>query len=245
LKEGASPAVLPPDESEMKQIVSCSCSVIITIILGLSAVAQVQSKTPVRDLGITRSYGVSAQIFDAVVDVKDLQKGVGHFLLNTVGKCRKKAQEMGKSAQSIAGMGGNWLEYGVLIALKEKKLTPAFWQAEFAAVPNAFNDVMLFSKEHGPIILSCKTSLRERYKQADLEAVALRAHFPQAKFYLLTLDDDKSHVARVREKITNKELLALQRVYDESNVDELFAFLKTLTLMEPPPKTLRSGKVVK
>lgn len=228
----------------VKPVMLCGIAVVLTIAVAFSAATPPNVPSPVRDLGITRTYGVSAQIFDAVVDLKDLQKGVGHFLLNTVAKCRQKAQAMGKSAQSIAGMGGNWLEYGLLIALKEKKLTPAYWQAEFAAVPNAFNDVMLFSKEHGPIILSCKTSLRERYKQADLEAVALRQHFPQAKFYLLTLDDDKAHVARVRKKIADKELLALQAIYDETNVDELFAFLKSLTLIEPPPKALKSGKVV-
>jgi hypothetical protein len=142
-------------------------------------------------------------------------------------------------------MGGNWLEYATLIALKHKGLTPACWQAEFAAVPNNFNDVMLWSKEYGPVILSCKTSLRERYKQADLEAVALRQHFPNAKFFLITLDDDKQHVARVRGKIADKELLALQAVYDEANVDELFAFLKTLTLGEPDAKLLRSGRLVR
>jgi hypothetical protein len=217
----------------------------IVVCLALPILAQTPSKTPVRELGISRSYGVSAQIFDAVVDAADLKKGVGNFLLRTIEKCRKRAQEMGKSAQSIGSMSGPWLEYAALIALKEKKITPLYYQAEFVAVPNNFNDVMLFSKEHGPVILSCKTSLRERYKQADLEAVALRQHFPKAKFYLITLDADKSHVARVREKITNKELLALQAIYDETNADELFASLAKLTLTEPPPNALRGGKVVK
>src|SRR5207247_2294711 len=127
----------------------------------------------------------------------------------------------------------------------EKKLLPAYWQAEFKAVPNNFNDVMVWSKEHGPVIISCKTSLRERYKQADLEALALRQFFPDAKFFLLTLDADKRHLARIRKKILDKELLALQAVYAEDNADELVAFLKTLTLTEPPPGTVKSAKVVR
>ncbi|MCS6860069.1 MAG: hypothetical protein NZT92_07105 [Abditibacteriales bacterium] len=154
----------------IKLVVLCGIAVVLTIAAAFSAATPTQVPSPIRDLGITRTYGVSAQIFDAVVDLKDLQKGVGHFLLNTVAECRRRARAMGKSAPSIAGMSGNWLEDGLLIALKEKQLTPAYGQAEFTAVPNAFNDLMLFSKEHGPIILSCKTSLRERYKQADLEA---------------------------------------------------------------------------
>jgi hypothetical protein len=197
---------------------------------------------PLRDLKLVRSYGVAAQIFDEVVDLAGLQKGAGVFLQTTIKGCREKAAAMGKSPQSIGSMGGSWLEYAMLLALKESKLTPAYWQAEFAAVPDNFNDVLLWSKEYGPVIISCKTSLRERYKQADLEAVALRQHFPNAKFFLLTLDEDKQHVQRIRRKIEEKEMLALATVYDETDADKLFSFLKTLTLTESPAKTLRSGK---
>ena len=124
-------------------------------------------------------------------------------------------------------------------------MTPSYWQAEFTAVPNAFNDVTLWSSEYGPVILSCKTSLRERYKQADLEAAALRQHFPKGKFFLVTLDADKKHLARVRRKITDGEILALHAVYDETNMDELFAFLKSLALREPEPHVLHSGQIVR
>lgn len=94
----------------------------------------------------------------------DLDKGVGHFLLTTINNCRQRSKAMGKSPQSIAGMSGNWLEYGVLIALKERQLLPAYWQAQFAAVPDNYDDMVIFSQEYGPVVLSCKTSLRERYK---------------------------------------------------------------------------------
>jgi hypothetical protein len=39
--------------------------------------------------------------------------------------------------------------------------------------------------------------------------------------------------------------VALQAIYAEDNVDELFGFLKKLTITESPPKTLRSEKVVR
>jgi hypothetical protein len=199
----------------------------------------------VRSLGIISSYGDSAEIFDKSANLADLDKSVGYFLAHTIENCRGYSAAQGKSPSSIGSMGGSWLEWATLVALKEKKLLPSYWQAEFAKVPGNFNDVMLWSKEFGPVIISCKTSLRERYKQADLEAVALRQHFPTAKFYLLTLDADKKHLARTRKKITDKELLALHAIYAEDNVDELFAFLKTLTLTEPPKGTVRSSKVVR
>jgi hypothetical protein len=220
--------------------------VICLVLLCLAApVCPAATNSPARELGILRSYGDSAEIFDQSVNLADLEKGVGYFLLHTIQTCRSNAAAQGKSPQSIGSMGGNWLEYATLVALKEKKLLPAYWRAEFAAVPNNFNDVTVWSKEHGPVIISCKTSLRERYKQADLEAVALRQHYPDAKLFLLTLDEDKKHLARTRKKIGDKELLALQTIYAEDNADELFAFLKTLTLGEPPKGILRSGKVVR
>jgi len=200
---------------------------------------------PVRELDLFTKYNDSAEWFDTTVNVASLANGVGPFLKATVDGAAARAAKEGKSPQSIASMRGRWLEWATAVALKERKLVPAYWQAEFVAVPKNYNDALLWSKEHGPIVISCKTSLRERYKQADLEAVALRQHYPNAKFFLLTLDADKRHVASVRKKIAAKELLALHAVYDETNAEELFAFLKRLTLMEAPENVLRSGKAIR
>jgi len=200
---------------------------------------------PVRELGLFTRYNESAEWFDAVVQPPGVTNGVGAFLKTTVDAAAARAAAEGKSPQSIASMRGRWLEWAVVVALKECRRLPAYWQAEFVAVPRNYNDVVLWSKEHGPVVLSCKTSLRERYKQADLEAVALRQHYPGARFFIVTIDADKRHVANVRRKIADKELLALQGIYDETNADELFMLLKTWTLMEAPPGVLRSGKVIR
>lgn len=226
----------------MKRFILALCILLTAV---ATARANDQPARPVRDLGVSSSYGVSAQIFDESVRLADLERGVGPFLTTTLANCQKRAEQTGRSAQSIANLRGNWLEYGILIALKHHKLAPAYFQAEFKAVPNARNDIMLWSKEHGPIIMSCKTSLRERYKQADLEAVALKAHYPDAKFFLVTLDADKQHVDRVRKKIADKEIVALQAIYDETDVGKLFDFLKTVTLTEFPPEAFKAGKVVR
>jgi hypothetical protein len=203
------------------------------------------TNAPVRTLGLSKTYNDAADIFDSVCDTSNLTNGVGAFLKTTINDCRTAASKQGKSPSSIGSMGGRWFEWAVLVAMKENKLTPVYWQAEFAPVPNNYNDVMVWSKEHGPVILSCKTSLRERYKQADLEAVALRQHYPNAKFFLITLDENKKHVANVRKKIASKDLLALQAIYDETNAGDLIAFLKTLTLTDPPDKALTSGKSIR
>jgi hypothetical protein len=208
-------------------------------------IAGATTNAPVRTLGLCKTYNDTAKIFDTNCNTAQLTNGVGVFLRTTIDNCRAAAEKRGKSSSSIGSMGGRWLEWATLIALKETKLTPAYWQAEFVAVPKNYNDVLLWSKEYGPVILSCKTSLRERYKQADLEAVALRQHYPNAKFFLITLDEDKQHLATTRKKIASKELLALQAIYDETNMDALFAFLKKLTLTAAPDKVLHSGEMVK
>ena len=213
------------------------------ILLALLALAW--TNAPVRELQLYKTYGESAVIFDKTVHVAGITNGVGAFLKITVDQSAARAAKAGYSAQSIGSMRGRWLEWALLVALKQQELTPSYWQAEFTAVPNAFNDVTLWSKEYGPVVLSCKTSLRERYKQADLEAEALKHHYPKGKFFLVTLDADKKHVARVRQKITVREVIALHAVYDETNADELFAFLKTLTIREPEVGVLRSSVVVR
>lgn len=65
---------------------------------------------------------------------------------------------------------------------------PFYMQARVAYVPNVNYDFICFDQAMGPISLSAKTSLRERWKQADLEAVALKYVHRNARSYLITLD---------------------------------------------------------
>lgn len=215
---------------------------LIAVLLALLSIGW--TNAPVRELKLSKSSNEAAIYFDSTVNVAGITNGVGSFLKTTVETAAAKAAKDGKNPQSLGSMRGRWLEWATFVALKQHGVLPAYSQAEFAAVPHNYNDVLLWSKEHGPIVISCKTSLRERYKQADLEAVALRQHYPDAKFFLLTLDEDKRHVVSIRKKIDGKELLALHALYDETDADHLFSFLKTLTLIQAPDKVLRSGTIV-
>jgi hypothetical protein len=183
-----------------------------------------------------------ARRFDAAANLDDLQKGVGHFVRETDRRLRERAAADGKSPQSIANFAGTAMEYSLLVALLQQGKKPLFWQAEFKELPNNFYDAVFFTQEHGPVVLSPKTSLRERYKQADLEALALRGLFPKSQFYLLSLDRDKKHIANVQRKIASGEVRGILALYDETNMDELFKKLEPLTAIEPAPGTLRSGR---
>ena len=72
-------------------------------------------------------------------------------------------------------------------------------------IPNIEFDFVAYSKEIGPIVLSAKTSLRERYKQADLEGMMMRQVHRRAKSYLLTLDKDEA--MNVNSKIQEGKVL--------------------------------------
>src|SRR5437867_1335266 len=128
------------------------------ILLALLALAWINE--PVRELQLYKTYGESAVIFDKTVQMAGITNGVGTFLKITVDKSAERAAKAGYSAQSIGSMRGRWLEWAVLVALKPHGLTPAYWQAEFTAVPDAFNDVTPWSEECEPVVPSYKTSVR-------------------------------------------------------------------------------------
>ena len=68
-------------------------------------------------------------------------------------------------------------------------------------------DIVLYQKKC-PVVFSVKTSLRERYKQADLEAFALRQVYRNSKSFLITLSEEWKSV---QEKIDRVNLFALNQ----------------------------------
>lgn len=215
----------------------CRClgmTILTTVLILCSSAFAGNSTNLFAELGFKGKRTISQTIYEQSVDRASLTNGVGKFMLATDKACRAGAEKIGKSANQIGSLSGAWLEFSTLVALHDRKLTPAYYQAELSTVPDAIYDVMLWSKEHGPIVLSCKTSLRERYKQADLEAVALRKAYPNSKSFLVTLDADKQHVAKCRSKIGSKDIEALDAIYDETNMDELFAWLARQTIIAAP-----------
>lgn len=188
---------------------------------------------------------IVTQIYEAAVNTDELKMGVGFFLAQTDRRARAEAAKLGKSPNSIGTLAGTWMEYSLLVALKQRGKAPLYWQAEFPQFRNNYFDVVLFTREHGPVVLSPKTSLRERYKQADLEAFGLKRFFPEAKFYLLTLDADKRHVANLRQKIADRETQGLDGLFDETDVEELFRRLDPLTVVAAPDGALRSGREIR
>lgn len=97
-------------------------------------------------------------------------------------------------------------------------------------VPNVNFDIVLFEisskkDEPVPIVLSLKTSTRERYKQSALEGYALKNVFRNAESFLLTHDDGSDNL---NDKINSKDLIGIDKVINTKtkSYDE---FLLTLS----------------
>ena len=130
-------------------------------------------------------------------------------------------------------LNGNIFELIVESELYRKSICPMFLQARVAFVPNINFDVLLYSSEQFPIGLSLKTSLRERYKQADLEALALKNVHRKALTYLITLNSQES--ISLKAKVDNEELLGINRVIDadKDEFDALIAELAGMRFINP------------
>lgn len=125
-----------------------------------------------------------------------------------------------------ANLNGKVFEYIITTLLYREKLLPVYIQAQVAFVPNVDFDALLYSKEVGPIALSMKTSLRERYKQADLEAIALKYVHRKAKSYLLTMEKDEAN--NVKQKIKSGDIIGLDKIIlcSGEDIDNLINDLK-------------------
>ncbi len=115
----------------------------------------------------------------------------------------------------------------------KENIKPVFLQASVAFVPNVEYDAILYSYEQFPISLSMKTSLRERYKQADLEAIALKYVHRKAESYLLSLNENE--VEDVKSKILNGSVLGINDVLcaTSETFDEFIYRLKEQTFIKP------------
>ena len=93
-----------------------------------------------------------------------------------------------------------------------------------------------------PVVLSAKTSLRERYKQAAFEGYLLKGIYGAAQSYLLTLSEEYKSV---RAKIQDETIVGLTDCLraDTPEYDELLKRIKAIRFTEATPIVPLSGKL--
>ncbi len=146
---------------------------------------------------------------------------------------RKQWAQYKENYSGNANLNGKIFEYILASLFIREKILPLYMQAKVAFVPNVDFDLMFYTRERGPICISAKTSLRERYKQADLESIALKYVHRKALSFLVTLSDE---AYGVREKIKTGDVIGLDDAVmaDMSDFDDLIYKLKQYDLEEPP-----------
>ena len=106
-----------------------------------------------------------------------------------------------------------------------ENLLPMYLQAKVAFIPNVEYDLILYNKEQGPISISLKTSLRERKKQADLEAIALKYVHRKSQCFLVSLESQE--VTSAKNDLQNGYMLGLDNVI-LANANEFDIFIEDL-----------------
>ncbi|MCM1330622.1 MAG: hypothetical protein NC253_14420 [Ruminococcus sp.] len=143
-------------------------------------------------------------------------------------------------------LNGKIFETIIATCLYREGILPMFLQAQVTFVPNVDFDIILFKEEQkSPIGISIKTSLRERYKQADLEAVALKYVHRNAENYLISLKS--SEVDNVKQKLKQGDLLGLNKIIavDTEEFDEMIDYFKKIKFTNPGEVPIITGTLVK
>lgn len=171
-----------------------------------------------------RSIEIFNDLFTDILDVNiDSDSGFCHSMWG-----RYKASDYGSNV-----LNGTIFE-GILATLfYRREIKPLYVQAQVAFVPNVNFDFIAYTHEYGPVILSAKTSLRERYKQADLEGMMLRHVHRKSKSYLITMDVNEAQT--VNNKINVGDALGIDKVVvaTNSDFDDLISELRKLTYIKP------------
>lgn len=150
-----------------------------------------------------------------------------------------------KHPEGNNNLNGKIFEYILATLFVRENILPLYLSAKVAFVPNVIYDLMFYTTERGPICISAKTSLRERYKQADLEAIALKYVHRKALSYLVTLE--VSEAKSVQGKIKSGHVIGLDKVVVATSNDfnDLIEELKNYKFSEPPTvKVIESNQII-
>lgn len=144
-----------------------------------------------------------------------------------------------------SNINGRMSEYILASLCIREQLLPLYMSAKVAFVPNVIYDIMFYTSERGPICWSVKTSLRERYKQADLESIALKYVHRKALSHLITLDHQAAK--SVKSKIRTGDVIGLDSVIlaTEPEFDLLVEDMKNFVFEVPPTvKVIESTQII-
>lgn len=122
-------------------------------------------------------------------------------------------------------------------------IKPLYKQASVAFVPDVKYDFILYTNTNNVINLSCKTTLKERYKQAALESYILKNVHRKALCYLICRDN--KDYDRINRKVNEGMIPGLDKIIhiEKEEFNQLFQDLKQAKYIESEKIEVVTGKV--
>lgn len=115
-------------------------------------------------------------------------------------------------------LNGNIFETIIATELYRQEIKPFYTQSTVLFVPGVEYDIVLYDMvKHAPVVLSMKTSARERFKQADLEAVALKyVHRKSETFFVMKSSKESTNL---KNKLKSGEILGISEIIEADSTD--------------------------
>lgn len=149
-----------------------------------------------------------------------------------------------RNNQGTRPITGRILEFLVMDALWYHGIKPIYYQARITQIPHTVYDVFLYHRI-APISISCKASLGERWKQADLEGAALRSVYRGATNVLVTTHADGHKRQR---EVQERTIVGLDQVivieHGETSFDRFLSDVGERSLAMAEPVLPVVGKVL-
>ena len=162
---------------------------------------------------------------------EQIEGGPSNFINEIHGRYKNKYPKADNS------INGKIFEYLLACVLLREKLFPFYVEAMASFVPNVVFDIVFYTKtaDHDhpvPVVLSQKTSFRERYKQADVEAAFLKNVHRKSRYYLITLSEKDA--ADVNKKVELGDIVGVDEAIlaTSKRFDDLIAQIKELDRRE-------------
>lgn len=176
--------------------------------------------------------GQQAAVVHAAISFYELNpQADAHFLINS----GHASLVEGVPETQKRGVSGSALETLIALTLIKEHIRPFYTQAEVAFVHNAKYDIFLYGEDKTLVTLSLKTSFRERWKQADLEALALAQVYKKCLSMCATFDSREANV--IKEKIADGKVFGLHHCFDlkeKKDVNLMVEMLKAKRPSEAP-----------
>lgn len=106
------------------------------------------------------------------------------------------AQKEGKKPDSYKSLNGGVFQALVEAVLVARGVKPFYSQVRMNFIAVAIYDIIVYTRDRGPVNLSLKTTIRERWKQADLEGAALKNVYKRSRVYVVNNSPNETRVRR-------------------------------------------------